>query len=526
MLDWKSIGRAVKHEKRLLMVSLVSLLLLGGYGIITLQNMFVSGSRILIERRGLFSETEMMAAASQDNTSRRMHAITSTVLSTDSIKTILVENKLVPAELSDAELFLSVEAFREHAVLELDNVAVVNPFTGKSGMYSQGMIIEFSHTDPDTAFAVATALTDRVLQANKGKSEAEVEYRRAYLSEQYDGALAKLAETKAAVSAFKNQNAMVLPDVNPLRVRRYEEIESQSSRIDENISRLRRDLNDVRAALATTDADAFVLAADGTRILGTDEQLRLLEAEYARAQSRYTSNHPDLAKLRAEIEGLRRYADGADSSGIEADLQQARKDLSAAQQRYSSDHPDVRSLQRKVDLFQGLLADSARKSTRTTPGNSSNPAFNRLLIREKGIIDDIARERQKKVGLAEELREIKGQLAVMPGVEQELATLLQKQEAATNNYEEIELELEQLSRSRGLRQADLLDRFLLIEPPRRPYAPSKPPKKLLLALLGVFALGASLLAAILRHAYRDLILDTDDVEDFVDLPVYIVPRFA
>ncbi|MFK7886531.1 MAG: GumC family protein [Gammaproteobacteria bacterium] len=525
MLDWKSIGRAIRFEKQTLAAVTLAILLLGAYAIMSLPNMYVSSAQILVERRGLFSETEMTATA-QDNLSRRMHAITSTVLSSDSIRTILIDNDLVTESISDEDFALAVDSFREDVVLELDNVAVVNQFTGKSGMYSQGMIIEFAHTDPDVAFAISRALTDRVLAANKGKGEAAVEYRREFLSEQRERAFEKLSVAKGAVAEFKNENALFVPEVHPLTIRRYEEIESQTSRIDENLARLRRDLSDVRGALATTSADAFVLAADGTRILGTDEQLRLLEAEYARAKARYTDNHPELVKLRSELEGLRRYSNGGDRTGIQADLQTARRELAGARQRYGAEHPDVRSLTRKVGQLESLLASASTSSPRRTTSESSNPAYNRLLIRERGIVDNIAREGQKQRSLGEELATIKDQLARMPAVEQSLATLLQRQDAATATYEEIESELEQVSLSVGMRQADLLDRFVLIEPPRKAFAPAKPPKKLLLALLGMLSVCAGLLAAILLHTFRDRIIDSDDVEDMLDLPVYIIPRFG
>jgi capsular polysaccharide biosynthesis protein len=77
-----------------------------------------------------------------------------------------------------------------------------------------------------------------------------------------------------------------------------------------------------------------------------------------------------------------------------------------------------------------------------------------------------------------------------------------------------------------MRQADLLDRFVLIEPPRKAFEPAKPPKKIMLALLGLLSVCAGLLAAILLYTYRDRIIDSDDVEELLDLPVYIVPRFG
>ncbi len=527
MFDWKRIVQAITHQKYILILTTLVIGAAGTYAIRSLPDIYESSARILVERRGLFSETETVPGRNtQDVVSRRMHAISSMVLSTDSIRELMSQFDILAEPTSDEQLAKMVEDFRERAVIDLDNVAVVNQFTGKPGMYSQGLIVSFEDSDPDLAFGIAKAMTDRVLAANRGKSEADVEYRRAFLSEQFRAADTKLSEINVAIAKFKNENALYLPDVNPLTIRRYEEVQSQSTRVEETIARLRRDLNDVRGELGTTSADAFVLAADGTRILGTGEQLRLLEAEYARAKAKYTTNHPELVRLESELAGLRNYADGADTSGIQADLQEARKSLGTALQRYSPEHPDVRAIERRIASLEELMIQRTQTARATAPQEASNPAYNRLLIREKGIIDDIALERQKLNRLTIELGTIKGQLARMPTVEQELETLLQRQEAAVENYEEIETELDNLYRSSGLSQADLLDRFVLIEPPRRAYSAAKPPKKLLLALLCVFSVLAGFVVALLVHLYRDLILGEQDIAEIVDLPVCMIPKLG
>ena len=194
-------------------------------------------------------------------------------------------------------------------------------------------------------------------------------------------------------------------------------------------------------------------------------------------------------------------------------------------QSYGSEHPDVVALNRKISELRGLLRNAPNAAASRAPSESSNPAFNRLLIREKGIVDDIARETRKQRSLRTELDGIQNQMGSMPEVEQQLETLLQKQVVAVAAYEEIEAELDELTLSSGRRQADLLDRFLLIEPPRLAFAPARPPKKLLLALLGMLSVCAGLLAAVLVFYFRDRIIDSGDVEDMLDLPVYIVPRF-
>jgi len=523
MLDIKTITRAIKYQREVC-VAVSMLTLIGGlYVIVSLPSIYVSSSRILIERKDMFTATQQ-AESGADSLGHRMHLIISMVLNTESVRGMLIEQDIISPETTGLDLDEARKAFLNNANLTFDNVAVVNQYTGKSGMYSQGLEISFEDENPELAFAMAQSLTDRVLDANKGKGEMAVEVQRLFLRDRHQAANDRLAKVRAEIAAFKNEHPTLLPELKPLAIRRYEVIEDQQQRTEDSVAQLNRDLDEVRGELATSSADAFVLAADGTRILGADEQLRLLEAEYARARSRYSQDHPTVTQLRSELQALRQLTRSDKTSGIEADLQESRKQLSSAQQRYSDDHPDVQNLRNDIARLEAMIANRNVSSRAKKASSASNPAYNRIIIREQSILDQLDRERQKLVALERQLESVKQQLARMPTIESELEGLIQREERAEATYEEIDAELETLLLSSGRRQADLLDRYIVLEPPRLPSAPSKPPKKLMLLVLVMLSGIAGLLSALLLHLHRDRILDSDDVEALVELPVYMIPK--
>lgn len=524
MLNSNTVLQALKRQK-MAFLSVATLSLMAGlFVIFSLPSIYVSTATILIERKDMFAQSEQSSSAA-DSVGHRMHLIISMVLSTESIRDMLVEHDLIDPNISGQDLDQAREVFREKAELTFDNVAVVNQYTGKSGMYSQGIRVSFEDEDPQTAFAIAQSLTDKVLAANKSKGEMAGEVQRLFLLDRHRAASERLSKVREEIAAFKNENATVLPELHGLTIRRYEEIEDEEQRTEENIAQMNRDLDEVRGQLATSSADAFVLAADGTRILGADEQLRLLEAEYARARARYSQDHPTVLRLQSELQALTAHtASGGKTSGIEADLQVARQELAAAQQRYSEDHPDVVALSRDVSRLESLLANRIATSRPKDASSASNPAYNRLIIRERSILDQMGRDQRKLDSLAGQLDDVKALLSRMPTVERDIETLTQKLERAEMNYDGIDEELEQLALSSGRRKADLLDRYIVLEPPRLPSAPSKPPKKILLLVLIMISGLAGLLTALLLHLHRDRILNPDDVEALVDLPVYMIPK--
>lgn len=525
MLDLKTFFWALANQRREALIVAGSVLAAGLLVILSIPSKYVSGSRILVERQDTFVQTEHPGAATADTMDRRLQVIISTVLSTESIKSILVERGLVAGEISDEALEDSVKAFRRQADLSIHSVPVINQYTGKSGMYSQGIEVAFEDTDPQVAFDVAQSLTKHVLDANRGKGETAVEFQRTFLAKQHGVALERLSTVRGEIAEFKNENALYLPELQPLAIRRYSELEEQYARTEDNIAQLNRDLDDVRGELSTTSLDAFVLRADGSRILGSEEQLRLLEADYARATSRYGPDHPEVVRLRSELEGLRAYTSSSETSGIEAELQEARRRLSAARTRYEELHPEVQALGREIRRLENALAGGANTEAPKNVSSATNPAYNRLKIREQSIQDSITRERQRLAALSAERDAVEAQLARMPVVEKDLAALVQIEKSAQATFEEIDAERERLALSAGMQQADLLDRFILLEAPRMPTSPSKPQRKLLALVLTLLAGTAGLLAAVLLHLYRDRIQHADDVEQLVTVPVYLIPKF-
>ncbi len=523
MLDFAALKTLLTHRKLVLVITATLALAAGIALIISLPYVYTSSATILIEREGLFGAEGSGQVG--DNVNQRLHGIRTSVLSSGQVLTTLNTFKLLPANATEEEQQAAIEEFAEDASIRFDNVPVVNPYTGKTGMYSQGLIIEFTHTDPQTAHDITNHLTNQVINAHQGQDSKAVTHRRAFLDAEYTRALAKLNQSREALADFKNQNALYLPEVHAIAVRRYEDLQQQANRAAENAARLRRDLDNIRGELATASVDAFVLTSDGKRILGVDEQIRLLEADYAKAKSRYSTDHPERRALETELNSLRRYKQNAGSGALEAEIQQRQREIAALQQRYSPNHPDVTKLRREIaGLTQQLSERGPAKDTRTN--NASNPEYNRMLIRQQSLTDEYNREQRRLKGFSEDLKNVESQLAQMPQVEQQMSALTQATELAKASFQEIESELENLKLEFGMRKANLMDHLSVIEEPKVPQKPSGPNKVLMMPIVVLFATLFSILLTFLIHLSRDHILSSTDIASIIDAPVYAVPKFG
>lgn len=521
------IAKIIKSLLRYKLTFLFTSLILFGAGvglIAVLPNVYSSQAKIMIERPNTYNVAG--APNVRDNLSQRMHAIIASVMSTTNIRNIVREYGLVDASGSPEELHDGVSAFRDSAEVTFDNVAVINQYTGKSGMFSQGLLVNFRDKDPEVALKITQRLTNDILSANAGKGAESVEFRDKFLSEESSNVADQLASVERKVAVFKQDNALFLPELHSVAVRRLDEIANNVNRSEEAVSRLRRELSNTEADLATAATDSLLYAADGTRILGVGERMRLLEVEYATASSRYSPEHPEVSRLKKELDALRQHVKSNDTAGMEVELREVRKQLSSARKRYTAAHPDVKRLTGRVAALEKQLASAQRSNKPRSTSAPTNPAYNRFLVRQKSLRDDLAREQQKLRALAQDKNQVQDQLARMPAVEQQLAELEREHKSYQTRYLEVEAQLANAKLSAGMRNADLLEKFVLVEAPERALKPSSPKKSLLLPVLFVLAIASGLFAAILRGLLQNKIWTSEDLEEIIDAPVLLVPRLS
>jgi len=431
-------------------------------------------SEILIEQEAMYSSGE--SQVSSQNLSHRVQAIVKTILSNNNIDKILRKYNLMEDGVSKEDQYRAYASFKDSTKLDFENALVVNPNTGREGMVSLGFSIEYENESPDLAYEITKELIDLVITGNQGKITNKENSRLEFLQKEKQTALLQLTEIEAEVSAFNQKNALYLPDVYPITIKRYDDLKSNLDEIDIKIGYLKGSQDDVLANIATTNINTAVFASDGKRISTAAEKLLIMEQEYENLSSQYTANHPDIIRIKSDI---------------------------------------------------AVLKKTTKKERRKGSGRSSgtsNPAQMLLVSRLEGIRDEIEHEKVRKGQTREEIKQLEARIQKMPGVKEAFKLLELKQESAVTKFKEIEEKLVQGGLSINMRKANLLENFILLEPAQYPLSPIKPKKKILLAVLLLLAVSLAYFIALLRDMYNDRISGKDVLIRFVDKPVFVIPN--
>lgn len=501
------------------------LIVLGGYLLLrSIPNVYESSASLAIERADEYVFGD--ESADWETLSQRAHLVISSVLRRENVLRNLREQGILEPEASEEERNRAVARFLDKADIDFENVSVINQYTGKLGLLSLGLVVSYRDEDPDLAYRLASALVEDVLRGKRSVADPASEQAQAFLVREVDASSARLADIEGRIAEFKNGNALYLPELYPVVVRQLDELTAQIERSREDIAQARRDRASNVADLALTSPEALLFSEDGTRVESPEERLEQLRIERAFAASRYSADHPEVNALERQIAALEGYASANDTRTLEVELRETEERLASLRERYSDEHPDVvvarRELARLREALETASAEAAPRET-STP---SNPAYNRLLARRDSIDEEIGRETRRLEQLEARHREVQEQLARMPSAERELSELERLLEREEQAYGELERQLTAVRLSSGMREADLLERFVVVEPPLLPLEPVAPRRTLLLGLVVMLALCAAIAAALLRLRMRDAIWDREDLDEAMRDRVVPVPRFG
>lgn len=376
----------------------------------------------------------------------------------------------------------------ESVFIEPVGAEVVDPRTGKPRVATIAFNVSYESERPRVAKKVANALADLFLSENAASRTAMAADTAGFVAEQAEKWRQEIADMEARIATFKSDNAGRLPELSDLNLRLMETTDRDLRENQERIRSLQQQRIYLEAERAQVKPYAISLGSDGKPILSPAERLDVLRNEYSSRLATYSSEHPDVVKLRKEIASLASQSTTAtgDRVTIETELASARADLDAAQQRYSAEHPDVRKLTRKVGGLESRLKGIAT----AVPGpqqpmrTPDNPAYIGLQARLEAATTDLRTLVAMEAQLRAKLSEYETRLTATPEVERQYQALQREHEAAVNEYNKIKGKQREAELAEQLEIRNKGERYSLVSAASLPDTPYKP-KRILIALFGI-----------------------------------------
>jgi polysaccharide chain length determinant protein (PEP-CTERM system associated) len=350
---------------------------------------------------------------------------------------------------------------------------------GQNNSPVPGFYVDCTASNASEAQKICTDLTSMLLEEDLKSREDATQGTTQFLTQQVNDAKQNLDELDKKLAAFKDQHLGQLPEDEDNNVKILMGLNSQLDANTQTLNRATQDKSYTESMLASQIA-AWKTAQSTTNPQSLQQQLSQLEAQLIDLQGRYTEDHPDVIKTKADIAAVKEQLAAADKPA-------AKPGDASGDKESGSEPPEIRALRLQVHQYEDMIAQATRD--------------------------------QKK--LQEEIAVYQGRVSSSPAVEEQYKELARDYDNAQKVYQD---DLAKQSASKMATQAEQDqegERMALLIPADLPDAPSFP-NRLLFAGGG---LGAGLVLGLglaMWLEFREKCIRTEaDAEATLQLPVLV-----
>jgi uncharacterized protein involved in exopolysaccharide biosynthesis len=339
--------------------------------------------------------------------------------------------------------------------------------------------------EPVAAADVSNEIAELFLEQDRAMRQEEAESVYNFLQGEGEKLNSVIEELEQKLATFKVGNLNQLPELKDFNMRLYEQTEGKLERTEEEIRSLEDRKLNLEAQMAVTNPYGTLYADPDKTLLSGPARLRTLLTEYLRVSSQYTPNHPDVIKLRREINSLEGQVGGSSkASSLVNKLTVTREQLSELKQKYSSEHPDIVKLNRTIPALERELREftEAQLSADGEAASPTNPAYVSLRTQLDTVNANLRAKYEQKTSLQSKLVEYEKRVSQTPLVEREYLTLSRGYDNATKKYKEIKDKQLEAQLALGLEGESKAQRLILVRGARVPTAPYSPNRPAFIAI--------------------------------------------
>lgn len=478
---------AVKRRRRVLFYVAFPIAVIAFAVSISLPNEYGSVARIAINLDGSSTKTlePLQVSAYAD---QYIAELRDRVMTTDNLLPFVEDASNFPEFEDDFSTSDRLGLMREGFFFGLQTQPVMTQ-TGREVEIISGFRTGYYGPDPEFAFQASRFLADSFLQQDRQRRTQQASSTSDFLSEQIRETEEQFRRSEQEMTTFKSINACCLPELKELNMT--------------IIQRAERDIETLQPRIRSLEQNRQFLQSQIEEIRGqTSSQGRLaqLQQEYVRLVANYGADHPDVIRVRREIQAVSALGPGGSGGDNLADL---RVQLAEAKRRYSDLHPDVMALNRRIEALE---SGQNNTTNATSDRLIENPRYIQLRSERNSVNTELAELRARVPELRTRIDEYEQRLTSTPQIESAYFALVRKLETARDTVDDLQKRLVAAQQTQALESTAIGARLSQIRGASLPSSPVGPPR-LAIMMLGMFlaatmGIGATIIAEMLDSSIR------------------------
>jgi polysaccharide chain length determinant protein (PEP-CTERM system associated) len=211
-----------------------------------------------------------------------------------------------------------------------------------------GVNIVYADSSADRAQKICNALTDMILNENLRERAAIAGSTTDFLTRQLDDAKRALDEQDAKLAAFKKQYLGQLPTDADNNMRMLMSLNSQLDAGTQTLGRAQQDKAYTESMLAQQIA-AWKSSQTSTNPQTLEQELTQLQGQLRQLQARYTDDHPDVIKTKADIAEVEKKLKEVNAASAAATAS------ASSEKANATEPPEIRQLRLQIHQYQGVI---------------------------------------------------------------------------------------------------------------------------------------------------------------------------
>jgi uncharacterized protein involved in exopolysaccharide biosynthesis len=267
-----------------------------------------------------------------------------------------------------------------------------------------GFNVEYTDSNAARAQKICNAMTSLILDENLRTRAGIAQGTTDFLSRQVEDAKRAIDEQDKKLAAFKKQYMGQLPGDADNNMRILMSLNSQLDATTQTLGRAQQDKTYTESMLAQQTA-AWKSSQSSSNPQTLEQQLTQLQGQLLQLQARYTDDHPDVIKTKADIAEIEKKLKQINAAAAASTATDTNEKASA------TEPPEIRQLRLQIHQYQGVIEQATldqkrlqsqigvyQSKTAMSPGIEEQY---KLLTRDNDNAQDFYKELLKKKSSAD-----------------------------------------------------------------------------------------------------------------------------
>ncbi|BAN35155.1 hypothetical protein SCD_n01328 [Sulfuricella denitrificans skB26] len=520
--DLKDYLVALRRRKKQILTTMSILAVISVLVALLLPPVYRSSATILIEEQEI--PAELVRSTITSYADQRLQVISQHVMTRANMMQIIEKYNLYPQQRQRETTEEILDRMRKDIKFNMLSADVIDKRSGQKTMAAIAFTLAYDGETAAGAQKVANELTTLYLNENLKSRQQKTSETSMFLSEEADRVSEHISEIETKLAVFKEKNQGRLPELTGLNMQMRDRTDSEVMEVDRQLNVLDERKIYLEGQLVQMKPNSPMMSASGERIFDSDERLKTLQAQYVSLSGIYSANHPDVIKMRREMQALKKETGGdGDMQEQAKQLTRMRSDLATMRDKYADDYPDVVKLKKAI----AALEESHKK----TVANGSdapkfkqpeNPAYISMQTQLEATLSEMKTLRTKRNDLKEKMASYVSRLEQAPQVEREYLDLGRDHENSIRRYQEIKAKLMEAEVAQQMEKDSKGERFSLIDPAQLPEKPTSPNRPAILLLGMILSLGGGIAYAGVLESMDSSIKSSKILAGLLDAPLLSV----